>query len=218
MLFTTNRIINLPNIHINNLIITKANTINFLSVLYDDSLLFKHHINYLTLKISRHIALLYQIKDFMPLDVLKSVYYAHIYSLLTYCNPIWCTTYPTYLIPLNLQLKKIVRIITNSTYLEHTKPLFKQTRLLKLNDITKLSIATFMYTNKTEMSNLLPSHNFGTRHRDNLRLPLHRLSKFKHSTNYLGPVIWNTIPPQIQDAPSLNTFKNRLKKHILSSY
>ena len=141
------------------------------------------------MKISRHIALLYQIQDLMPLDVLKYFYYAHIYPLLTYCNPIWCTTYTTYLTPLNLQLKKIVRIITNSSYLEHTEPLFKQTRLLKLNDITKLAIATFMYTNKAEIGNLLPSHNFSTRHRGNLRLPFHRLSKFKHSTTYLGPAI-----------------------------
>lgn len=104
MLFTTKRILNLPIIHINNQIINKTSKIKFLGVIYDDSLLFKYHIDSLSLKISRHIALLYQIKDFMTQDVLKSIYYAHIYSLLTYCNPIWCTTYPTYLTPLNLQL------------------------------------------------------------------------------------------------------------------
>lgn len=68
-----------------------------------------------------------------------------------------------------------------------------------------------MYRNKASMDNLLPSHNIGTRHRDNLILPLHRLSKFKHSTVYLGPSIWNNIPKQIKDAPSLNAFKNRYK-------
>ena len=154
----------------------------------------------------------------MPLDVLKSIYYAHIYPLLTYCNPIWCTTYPTYLIPLKLQLKKIVRIITNSNYLEHTDPLFQQTNILKLNDITKLAIATHMYINKNEMHNFLPSHAYSTRHCDNLILPQHRLSKVEHSTNYLGPLIWNSLSAQIQDAPSLNIFKSRLKNHILSSY
>ena len=82
--------------------------IKFLGATYDDSLTFKH----LILKISRHVALLYQAKDFMQQDILKAIYYAYIHPLLTYCNPIWCTTYPTYLIPLRLQLKKIVRIIT----------------------------------------------------------------------------------------------------------
>ena len=76
----------------NNEPITKTNKIKFLGILYDDSLLFIHHKSNLTTSISRHTALLHQIKDYMPLDFLKSVYYAHIYSLLTYCNPIWCTT------------------------------------------------------------------------------------------------------------------------------
>ena len=111
MLFTTKSKINLPKLHINNEEISKTNQIKFLGITYDDSLTFKHHINDLTLKISRHIALLYQMKDLTTYDVLKSVYYAHIYPLLTYCNPIWCTTYSTYLIPLKLQLKKIEKKI-----------------------------------------------------------------------------------------------------------
>ena len=218
MLFTGKNIHSLPNVQINNITITKTDKFKFLGVTYDDSLTFKYHIDNLTLKISRHIALLYQIKDLMPPYVLKSIYYAHIYSLLTYCNPIWSTTYSTYLTPLKLQLKKIVRIITNSSYLEHTNPLFKQTKMLKLNDITKLAVATHMYINKNDNRNLVPSHDYSTRHRDNLSVPLHRLSKFQHSTAYLGPVIWNSIPPQIQEAPSLSSFRTRLKNHIVSKY
>ena len=218
MLFTTTKTPHLINLKINNEIISKTDNIRFLGVNYDDSLSFKHHINNLTQKISRHIALLYQIKDIIPSDVLKSIYYAHIYPLLTYCNPIWCTTYTTYLTPLRLLLKKIVRIITKSDYLAHTNPLFKDTKMLKLDDITKLEIAKLMYKNKNEMRDLLPSHNYSTRHRDSLSVPIHRLSKFQHSTTYLGPVIWNTIDKKIQDAPSRNTFKYRLKHNIIMTY
>ena len=218
MLFTIKRTLTLPQLHINNKLITQTNQIKFLGVTNDDSLTFKYHINNLTLKISRHIALLYQIKDLMPQDVLKTIYYAHIYPLLTYCNPIWCTTYPTYLIPLKLQLKKIVRIITNSNYLEHTNPLFRSTKILKLEDITKVAIANFMYANKNTIQNLLSSHDHNTRHRDNLTLPLHRLTKFQHSISYLGPVVWNSIPPEIQDASSISTFTNRLKNNILTTH
>lgn len=215
MLFTGKTMLDLPNVRINNRIITKIDKFKFLGVTYDSSLNFKYHIDNITLKISRHIALLYQIRDFMPPYVLKSIYFAHIHTLLTYCNPIWSTTYPTFLTPLKLQLKKVVRIITNSTYLEHTDPLFKQTKLLKLNDITKLAIATHMYNNKHYIHSILPTHDYSTRHRDHLTLPIHRLSKFQHSTNYLGPVIWNTIPRKIQEASSLNAFKTMLKKTYL---
>ena len=218
MLFTINQSLNLPRLHINNQTISRTDTIKFLGVTYDDALKFKCHINDLTLKISRHIALLYQIKDFMPEDVIKSIYYAHIYPLLTYCNPIWSTTYATFLNPLKLQLKKIVRIVTNSNYLEHTNPLFKETKILKLEDITKLTIGTFMYKNRNTMQNLTPSHDHDTRHRDNLNIPQHRLTKFQHSTSYLGPVIWNSLPLHIQDSPSITIFKSRLKRHILDAY
>ena len=94
------------NLKMNNEIISKTAGIRFLGVDYDDSLSFKYHIHNLTLKISRHIALLYQIKDFMPLNVLKSIYYTHIYSLITYCNPIWCTTYTIYLTTLKIVTQK----------------------------------------------------------------------------------------------------------------
>ena len=126
-----------------------------------------------TLKISKHIALLYLIKDLMTLDVLKYIYYAHIYPLLTYCNPISSTTYFTFLIPLELQLKTIVGIITNSNYLEHTHPLFKLTKILKSEDITKIAIATFMYSKKQKTQSLLPTHSYGTRHSNNLDIPYH---------------------------------------------
>ena len=154
----------------------------------------------------------------MPPYVLKCIYYAHIYPLLTYYNAIWCTTFPTYLIPLQLQLKKIVRIITNSTYLENTQALFKQTQLLRLEDITKLAISALMYKLHSSKRNVVPVHNHDTRQCDQLRPPPHRTSKYRQSTLYLGPVYWNDIPPNIRNSPSVPTFKHKLKRHILSHY
>ena len=75
-----------------------------------------------------------------------------------------------------------------------------------------------MYKNKIEMCDLRSSHSYNIHHRDNLSFPIHRLSKFQQSTTYLGPVIWNSIPKHIQDAPSINTFKTQLKNNILINY
>ena len=81
-----------------------------------------------------------------------------------------------------------------------------------------MAIATYMYVNKSNSLNLLPPHNYPTRQRNLLRPPTQRQTKTRHSITYQGPVIWNTIPPQLQNSVSLNIFKTRLKKHILSSY
>ncbi len=62
----------------------------------------------------------------MPNYVLKILYNAHVLPHLQYCTPIWCNAYPTNLLPLLRLQKKIIRIITNSDYFEHTQPLFKK--------------------------------------------------------------------------------------------
>ena len=214
--FIVKKTLNLPHLQINNNAILKTNKVKFLGITYDDSLTFRYHIHNITLNIYRHIALLYQVKDLLPPDVLKIMYYAHFHPLLTYCNPIGCTTYPTYLIPLKLQLKKIVRIITNSNYLEHTNYLLKGTKISKLDDITKLAIATYMYANKNTILHPMIT----TRHCHNLTVPQHRLTKFQHSVLYLCPVIWNSAPFEIQNASctSVTSFKYRFKCHILATY
>lgn len=132
MLFTSKRQFNFPQLTINTNPIFIVNTVTFLGVTYDESMSFKYHIDNVTLKISRHIALLHVLKDYMSQIVLICVYCAHMYPLITYYNLTRCTTYSAYLTPLKLQCKKIVRIITNSNYFAHTDlPPFKTIKYIK---------------------------------------------------------------------------------------
>ena len=153
----------------------------------------------------------------MPCEILKCLYHAHIYPLLLYCNLIWSTTFDTHLTCLNLQHKKIIRIITKSGYLDHTSPLFKNTQILKIEDITKFEIATFMFKNLAN-SSPEPVHDYPTRQRHLLRIPSHHLSLFRRSLLYLGPITWNSIPSHIKSLLSPNLFKKKYKQHILESY
>ena len=117
----------------------------------------------------------------MPNYVLKVFYNAHVLPHLMYCSPIWCSTYPTHLLPLFRLQKKIIRIVTNSDYFEHTQPLFKNNSILKLFDIIRLQIAIYMYKSQHNIQNrtnttLQPQHNYPTRTRDNLNIPTHNLT------------------------------------------
>ena len=40
--------------------------------------------------------------------------------------------------------KRVIRIITNSSFRRHTTPIFKELNLLKINDVLKLKIAEKM--------------------------------------------------------------------------
>ena len=220
MLFTNKPINILPPLFYHNKIINRTNHHNLLGITFDENMTFKPHISNLMLKLSRIVSLLYQIKDLVPQYVLIILYNAHVLPHLQYCIPIWCNTYPTHLIPLFRLQKKIIRIITSSDYFAHTQPLFKETNILKLFDINKVQIGIQMYKQIKDKNNtaIRHQHNYPTRTRDNLSIPLHHLTVFQHSLSFTGPKTWNSIPEHIRLLPTILSFKKHLKKLIISTY
>jgi len=56
-------------------------------------------------------------------------------------------------------------------------------------------------------------HSYNTRHRDLLRLPLARTSKYQGSFRYSGAKTWNTLPSDVRNVRDMSLFKSGLKKH-----
>ena len=209
----------LPNLTILNDEILQVDKTKFLGVILDKNLTFKHHLSNLCLKLSRTIPLLLKLKHFAPGNILKCLYYAHIYPHLTYCNPVWSQTYPCHMSQINVLHKKIIRIITNSDFNAHTQPLFKQLNILNLSDLSKLILTSFIYKRVlTDNPNTQPSHNYLTRNQYALYIPRPNLTLFKHSVMYAGPKTWNGLPDFVKRSKSYSHFKKQLKSHLLNSY
>ena len=195
-----------------------VNTI-FLGIYFDDSMNFKSHITYLSQKLARIAALIYQVRDLMPFFVLKNMYYAHAQSLLSYCNLIWCNTNQSTLKPLVIIQKRLIRIITNSDFLAHTLPLFQRTKILNLDKLRKLSLGIHCFKNINNLNYLQGQHNYHTRNRALLRPIIHRTTKFEKSFIYQAPLIWNEITvnyPIIINTTSIDVFKRRYKRVLLN--
>ena len=47
--------------------------------------------------------------------------------------------------PLHLLQKKALRVITNNDYIAHTEPIYKELKILKLNDMFAVSVWKFYY-------------------------------------------------------------------------
>ncbi len=209
----------LPNLSILNDDILQVDRKKFLGITFDENLTSKHHLSNLCLKLSRTIPLLLKVKNFAPSNILKCLYYAHIYPHLAYCNPTWSQTYPCHMTQINVPHKKVIRIITNSDFNEHTQPLFKQLNILNLVDLSKLSLASLMYKRiHTNNLNTQSSHNYQTRTQHALHIPRPKLTLFKHSVMYCEPKTWHNVPDNIKQSKSLSHFKKQLKRHLLNSY
>ena len=96
-------------------------------------------------KIKRGIGVLSKIRHFVNTKILTQLYYSLIYPFLTYDLSVWDNTYQSSLNSIVILQKKAVRIMTWSSFYEHTSPLFKKLNILKLNDLIFLYNALFMY-------------------------------------------------------------------------
>ena len=134
------------------------------------------------------------------------------YNIICYAG-----TYATHTNRLLLLQKRAIRIINKSSFLAHTDPLFYSNKILKLNDMYKLSVGLHMYAN-WESGSFSSNHDYNTRNRNSLVPRAARLTVTQNSLSVAGPNIWNSIPFEIRESPTRNIFKNRMKNYLLSNY
>ena len=223
MLFSTRKIVDLPLILIKNNtsydVIKRVNYTKFLGIFYDEHLTFKHHIGVLSSKLSKLGGMIYSLQSFLPTYILKMIYNAHVNSILNYNTPIWCCNYRTNIEPIHLLQKRIIRNVTKSDFLAHSKPLFKSTKTLNIYDLNKLYMGIQFFKFPTKYINpLRRTHHQNTRNFQELRPIQHVLNLVHNSFLIQGPKNYNEIPLNIKLAQSLHSFKKGLKRHLLSEY
>ena len=195
----------------------QSNCCKYLGVHLDNKLSFKDHIKYINGKISRHTGILYKIRDNLPLKTRLNYYYAFIYPYLSYNIIIWGSAYPTHLLPLITQQKRTIRTITNSAYRDHTGPLFRRLKLLKLKDIYYFHLGSYMFRARAR-GEYATQTNIQTRGINDALATRHRTTTTQHAVSYAGPKFWSSLPPHLRSINSYMRFRKSLKEHLLSQY
>ena len=174
-------------------------------------------------KISKGLGIIYKARRLLNENTLKTLYYSFIYPYLHYCIIAWGNTYISYLDGLFKIQKRVIRMITFSSWTSHTYPLFQRLKLLTLSELYVFNVAIFMY--KYHYGNVsafikmmftlnINVHSYGTRQLMELHLPLPKTDLFKRSVGFQGAKIWNKVLKQIDINCSLCTFKYRIKQCI----
>ena len=189
----------------------------FLGLRLDGKLKFDAHITHVCSKIAKCVGIMYRIRELVPARILRQLYYALIYPYIIYCNPIWSKTYQIHLKPLEVLQKRAVRIITGSEYLAHTNPLFIQTKILKLSDVSLYCINLHVFKNIDDY-NSQSDHGYNTRGVSNLRSEFRRLTSTQRSLGFIGPKCWNDLPIELKMLNKVSTFRFKLKNYLLSKY
>ena len=120
--------------------------------------------------------------------------------------------------------------MTFSNLTAHSLPLFSNLKVLKVDDLYKLSISSFVYechnnlapTHFTDyFTQISAIHSYNTRVAARGEYVIVRKNTLVYGIRpicFNGAKIWNDIPPEIRDSPSVWNFGKRLKKLLLDSY
>ena len=124
-------------------------SVKFLGILIDENLTWKHHLSHLNKKISRALFSIKQVKNVLPKQCLRTLYYALIHSHLSYGILVWGNSTQSAMRQTTLLQKRAIRLINNARYNSHTDPLFRTSHLMKLTDILEYQAALFVFDFKS---------------------------------------------------------------------
>ena len=216
------------NLHINGVILSKVTSCKFLGISIDESLSWRKQLLNLNSKISRALFTIRQLKFTLPKETLRTLYFTLIHPHLTYGILAWGNAKVNLLHKTELLQKRALRIIHNKRFNSHTDPLFKQSGILKLNDLYQLEVMLFMHDyshNKLPSSfmniyvtNQHVSRTYHTRqsHMYNIR---RTKSRFVDKLPLLQfPMIWNSWYTKLNVHASRNCLKRSMKSLYLNKY
>ena len=133
------------NVTIGKYSLEQVDQIKYFGIILDNKLSWKPHIQLICTKLSSSSWALTRLRNYVDISMLKTVYYSSIYSHLQYCITTRGLAYAIARYSLEKLHKRIIKIITQSSYCAHTTPLFYNLNFLKIKEIFNFEIAKTMF-------------------------------------------------------------------------
>jgi len=204
-------------------VVERVSSCKFLGVYFDQNLNFKIHVDELCKKLSQAIGMINRVSGLVPPNVKLKMYYSLIYSRVSYGVSVWGRSSILNVSRIDRLLRRAHRcvsygfrgdLVVSDTFFD-CNSIYEYFVLLKFFRIVNLRDHKYF---STILSDLVPSHTYGTRFsaKNHINTPI--LSKTKCQKLFLFQSIslWNQLPHVLKSCPSLPIFKKTLKQHILS--
>jgi hypothetical protein len=152
-----------------NSLIININSTKVLGLNIDTTLSWKAHITELSSRLNKACYALRATKPFMSTDVMKSICYAYVRSILAYGIIFWdnsCFSDNIFRIQ-----KRIIRVITNSRKHDSCRQLLKKIQILTLQSQYIFSLLVFVVKNRSHFILNSDTHDINTCFNQNLHLP-----------------------------------------------
>lgn len=201
--------------------IEEKQSAKYLGLYFDNKMTFKEHVNHIITKLKKGNGILAKLRYFVPEEVIRNVYFAHIESHLNYGSLTWGTTGKYNIDKITALQKKAIKIIKFVKTREHIELPFKTNKFLPFDRLRAFAMTKFIWktTNNTiDCRHLLEQNQVTESERDNQKflIPYRNTLIAKNSVFYTGIIEWNKIPDNIKSSTSFSSFNKSCKEHMIS--
>ena len=193
----------------------------FLGINIDEHLDWQVQINACRNKISSGIYALNSLKNILPTQQLKSIYYSLVHSHLSYGLVLWGAARKQFLHKLNILQNKALRSISRNHYRDTAQPIYEKFNIPNIQTLYQIELSKIMYLfSKGELPTPLMDlfstnteiHKYNTRQRYDPHVVRRRTNFVSNSFIHESPKLWLTIPDSIKKARTMASFKKNVKQ------
>ena len=219
----------LPDVMLDGVAIPIVNTHKFLGTWIDDDLAWSTQVQFVASKLKLNCQLLSSAKNMLPMDVIRSVYFGHIHSHLSYNLSVWGSMLS------KLQISEISQLQQKCIHhmmIRNIIPvddIYIKLKLLKFSDMIKIELCKF---GARISNNLLPkpiqelmikrggkkTHGYETRNKHIPNTQKHSTTRFNISFMHRGIAEYSKLTLDLKSIMNILMLSTKLKTIIISSY
>ncbi len=214
------------NVNLADSIIEREVFAKHLGVYFDADMSWVTHTKSVSTKVSKAIGTLYKIKNYVNIQILRSIYYAIVYPHLHYGILSWGAASAPTTNHIQVRQNRFIRNMYNLGIRTNLNRLYFNHNFLKINEVYHSKLLRFVHAlhsdslppafEKIHASNM---HNYRTRYATEGNYFVNRIHNIygSLSPSYVGTRLWSQIPPA---AKALNTtrFKSFTFTYLIASY
>lgn len=216
------------NLYINSKRINQVSISKYLGVVLDSRLDWQDQINILCNKLVKFIPLFYRIRKHLPFNLLRTLYFAFVYPILTYGIELFGYASDHLLNKLNVINNKLLRILQFRPIQTNSLELYKLYNTLPISKLYQFKLILFTHSwvyRKAKLPECFHNlfnykrnvFNHYTRNNSDLFVVRCKSSLYQKSFKFNCVKFWNGLPRNIKSIENLNNFKSSLYNYLINS-
>lgn len=203
------------------LLVTTKNTtpnnsqkaLKLLGVNFTWNLCWDNHINELCSRLATAVFSIRRLIQISTYEAARTAYFGCFESRATYSIMAWGTSSTSESV-FKMQ-KQAIRALAGVSRLTSCRSLFKANHILTIPSLYILTCLKYIHEHPQKYTQNGELHTYGTRQRDQLAIPYHRIKKSQLSTNYWAVLFYNKLPHEWK-LLNKGKFNAVIKKFLLS--